>query len=403
MKSLAIISSAATVMLAGFCIPAGAQPSISQPANPSNAAAALVKAAQASPAKASASASATSPASSASTALAAQATPAASVTQKQVAPAKRPAAHSAPVKPKQPAVPMIETAAPPQIAPTRSGLPFSPNSINDRGIKAFAMPLDSKLVVFPYDPNYTYPLYCRVGMFTRIKLEPGERVIGFYLSDQVRWIQHVAKDRTTVLVMPMAESPNSASLRTTKREYELFFTTVPEPENWYQRVSWHIPLSNFEEEIDGADSKAPLDEVDSFSEAKTSRSDRQTSANTADRTTPAGDDPDMVNLDKVNFNYTIEGDASFKPSMVFDDGRSTWFKMPKSQDAPVFFALFKDGEGIPVTPVPRGQFVIVGQVMPYGALLKIGKDEVRIKNKSTDCGFFVRGCWSGAGARNIRD
>lgn len=400
MKILTIVSVLTTALASGFCQPAAAQSS-----NPGNAAAALVKAAQGTPAQASVSATVTAPASATGSVQASStpAAPAASVKQLQPAAAKRPAAHAAPSKAKQPAAPLLESTVPALAPYARSGLPFSPNSMYDRGIKPFAMPLDSKLVVFPYDPNYTYPLYCRVGMFTRIKLEPGEKVIGFYLSDQVRWIHHVAKDRTTVLVMAMAESPNSASLRTTKREYELSFTTVPEPENWYQRVSWHIPLSNFEEDIEGTEHKTPLDDVDSFAEAKTARNDRTTPAASTDLPQPGGNDPDMVDLDKVNFNYAIEGDAPFKPTMVFDDGRSTWFKMPKNQDAPAFFALSKDGNGIPLTPVPKGQFVVVGQALPYGALLKIGKDEVRIKNKGADCGFFGRGCWNGAGARNIRD
>ena len=402
MKILAILS---TVALCALCC----DTATAQSSSPNNAAAALVKAAQGTPAKTSDSASTTAPASASGTAhtsaapVASAAAFASSPKQQHPLAPKRPAVHAASPLTKQPATPIFEKTVPAPAPPSRSGLPFSPNSMNDRGIKAFAMPLDSKLVVFPYDPNYTYPLYCRVGMFTRIKLAPDEKVKGFYLSNQVTWIHHVTKDRNSVLVMAMAEGTNTASLVTTKRDYEISFTTVPEPENWYQRVSWHFPLSNFEEDVDSLENKSPLEDVDSFSEVKTTRSDRTAPATGADRTPPGADDPEMVNLDKVNFNYTIEGDAPFKPSMVFDDGRSTWFKMPRNQDAPAFFALSKDGDGIPLTPVPKGQFVVVGQVLPYGALLKIGKDEVRIKNKGADCGFFGRGCWNGAGARNIRD
>ena len=286
--------------------------------------------------------------------------------------------------------------------PARSAaLSTSPNAYLDHGIKAFSMPLDNKLVVFPYDPNYTYPLYARAGLFTRIALSPGEKVTGFYLSDQVRWIQHVTKNRGGVYVMPNAEGLyNTATLETSLRTYELSFTSVPESENWYQRVSWHIPTSNFEESIDSAEDKQLQQmEVDVLPDAQAVRNKHGQTAQTGASPHESGG----VIVENLNYDYTIEGDASFKPSIVFDDGHKTWIAMPAETVAPVFFVLSKEGDGEPVSVTPQGKFVVIPQLLPFGALLKNGKEEIRIKNKHADCGFFGKDCWNKSGARNIQN
>ncbi|WP_198156011.1 TrbG/VirB9 family P-type conjugative transfer protein [Herbaspirillum autotrophicum] len=269
------------------------------------------------------------------------------------------------------------------------------SSIDGKGISPYAMPLDNKLVVFPYDPNYVYPVLGRSQLFTRIALSPSEKVVGFYLSDQIRWISHVAKSRESVFVMPLQDGlTNTATLVTTLRTYDLSLKSVPASHNWYQRVSWHIPQSAFEEEIepagvlsaasDGAPDHLPAASKDSVDAQRVSEA------------------LTLLDVKQLNFNYSIEGDAPFKPSMVFDDGRTTWVKLPEDADAPVFFALSRSGEAEPVKPYPRDGYMVVQRPLPHGLLLKINKDEVRIKNRERNCGFFSRDCWKKNGASNIR-
>ncbi|MBU1665022.1 MAG: TrbG/VirB9 family P-type conjugative transfer protein, partial [Gammaproteobacteria bacterium] len=55
--------------------------------------------------------------------------------------------------------------------------------------------------------------------------------------------------------------------------------------------------------------------------------------------------PTSVDLARSSFDYKIEGEAEFRPSAVFDDGRFTWFKLPKgAQVSPALFALDAKGE-----------------------------------------------------------
>lgn len=267
-------------------------------------------------------------------------------------------------------------------------------TIDGKSITPYAMPLDNKLVVFPYDPNYVYPVLGRSQLFTRIALTPSEKVVGFYLSDQIRWISHVAKSRESVFVMPLQDGlTNTATLVTTLRTYDLSLKSVPASQNWHQRVSWHIPQSVFEEEIDVAGG---------LSAASEGAPDHLPVASSDSRIGQPDESPTLLDVKHLNFNYSIEGDAPFKPSMVFDDGRTTWVKLPEDADAPVFFALSRSGEAEPVKPYPRDGYMVVQRPLPHGLLLKINRDEVRIKNRERDCGFFSRNCWKKNGANNIR-
>jgi type IV secretion system protein VirB9 len=90
--------------------------------------------------------------------------------------------------------------------------------------------------------------------------------------------------------------------------------------------------------------------------------------------------------------------------MVFDNGRFTWFKFPKLQDLPPIFAIDPtSGEAQLMSFTPRNGYFIVPALLPGGALLKLGKEEVRIKNLNAkgECGgFFQRDCSPVANIRN---
>lgn len=283
-------------------------------------------------------------------------------------------------------------------------------------IKPHPMPYDPSLVVFPYDPNYTYPILTRLEAFTHIRLAEGEKVTGFYVSDTLRWPSKVAATKQDIFIKPTAEDIETvATLITNKRRYELSFMAVsaaagctPSPSSsgctWYQRVSWDTDES-FEQTAEpeseptrvsrrtgiparpalepavpapGNDNEASL--LPAFRAAGTDRSSAPT-----------------VRLDKLNFAYGIEGNAPFKPTMVFDDGRFTWIKMPRVQRLPVLFVVEASGDGVPTNFIPpqfgESDYFQVPRVLAHGAILKLGPEEVRIKNLKENCGgLFQPSC-----------
>lgn len=259
----------------------------------------------------------------------------------------------------------------------------APASLDD------ASPVNPKtrLVVFNYDPNLSYQIVGLDGVYTHIDLRPGEVVQGLYLSDTTRWRHHVAANKERIFLKPTAPGLfNTATLVTNKRVYELTFTSVSADAPWYQRVRWSIP----------DESAVPLDQATGVFEEK----DPAAGAKNADRAlidalaamngAGAGASPaaGRVAPDKLNFSYKIEGDAAFKPRVVFDDGKFTWIQVSGHQDMPAVFSINKSGTHEVINYTVNGDYIVITRVLD-GLLLKLGSDEVRVL-RNANCGLF--GC-----------
>jgi type IV secretory pathway VirB9-like protein len=102
--------------------------------------------------------------------------------------------------------------------------------------------------------------------------------------------------------------------------------------------------------------------------------------------TPLGIQPD-----KLRFNYDVSGDAPFRPLVVFDDGRFTYYKLPANvQELPALFAVIDGTEYSLVNFEVRGEYIVAQRLMPT-AVLKLGRSEVRVSQpvKRTFLGLTV--------------
>ncbi len=279
-------------------------------------------------------------------------------------------------------------------------------------------PLDPRLVVFPYTPNYIYPIPTKLNDFTHIEFPEGERVIDVTLPDKLRWSFKVSKaTKRDIFIKPIIpNNRSSATIITNLRRYELALSVGDEEDGgeWYQRVSWD---SDDLETPAGTDIPAMAMAAVSPGTSDAMPFGRNPGAGFSGgdiggkKETSAACRQGQVPVDQINFEYEIVGDAPFKPLMVFDNGRSTWMKFPAVQDMPSLFALDPEtgnAEFETFIPCPSN-FVVVQAMLPGGALLKLGKSEVRIVNKknpgknSSCTGFFglFGNCNKPAG--NIRD
>lgn len=217
-------------------------------------------------------------------------------------------------------------------------------------------PFDTtKLVAFNYSENQTHPVVSRAGMFTLIEVPEGEVIQGVYLSDTEQWSFHIAGNKRHVFVKP-AEGGlfNAATIITTKRTYLLAMTSNAAGV-WYQKVRWVIPeareagYENYPAGPGGAEASAQQQDAE-------------------------GGAP--------NFEYDIEGRASFRPLSVYDNGKITRFVLPKdAQELPALFSLNARGEPEVVNYIIQGNALQVNRLM-HGALLKLGKEEVRVINRA---------------------
>jgi type IV secretion system protein VirB9 len=218
------------------------------------------------------------------------------------------------------------------------------------------MPQDTRLVVFRYDPNDSYLVLARPGAVTHLALEPGESVVAFALGDTVQWM--VQDKGPNVFVKPVRPDVyTSGTLVTNRRTYQLGLRSSPEGGAWYQRVSWTYPAL-LALEGEGA-AVAPA----------AARGTRD-----PDGTAIAG-----LRLDRLNFDYRVQGHAAFRPSQVLDDGRFTYLQMPAGlQEMPALFVAGSSGAGELVNYSVRGRYLVVHRLAER-FLLKLGQDEVRVE------------------------
>lgn len=244
---------------------------------------------------------------------------------------------------------------------------------------------DTRLVVFNYDPNLVYNINAQDSMFTHIELRPGEKVLGFYLSDTTRWRFNVSKDAARVFIKPTLPGLfNSATMVTSVRTYELTFRSVKENQPWYQRVRWNI---NDENQVSFDQATGVYEDIPQAggglagmmnSQAKNPVAFDDDVSRSEKGGGDSGSDIPTIRPDKINFGYKVEGEASFKPTSVFDDGKFTWVQISGSQTLPAVFHFEKGSSEVQVIDYTvHGDFLLISRLVD-GLLLKLGKNEVRI-------------------------
>lgn len=214
----------------------------------------------------------------------------------------------------------------------------------------YVMPQETRLVKFRFHPDTTFEIFTRPNAITDIALADGEKLTALALGDTVQWVTADADGH--VFIKPLRPGLfTTATLVTSQRTYQLSLRSVPENGNWYQRVSWEDEVHNV----------------------------IVRSAQTSQRTpepaySPA---PGIGNIDKMNFGYSINGSAAFKPTQVMDDGRSTWIQMPNDvQELPALFSK-QDGKVALVNYTVHGRYLKTELIMAE-SVLRLGGDEITI-------------------------
>lgn len=226
---------------------------------------------------------------------------------------------------------------------------------------AIPLPGDNRLVVFSYDANNTYTILARPKSVTDIALHPGENIVALAVGDTTQWV--ITKTTGHVFIKPIqADIATTATLVTDQRTYQLTLRASPENGKFYQRVSWNYPdILIFEREQRAIAQKRTDTERDRLASTIASPG---------------------VSLEKLNWDYKIKGEASFKPQQVFDDGKFTWIMLPKVQEIPAVFMMSGDSsKGELLNYNIRGQYMVIQRLVPE-IMLKLGEKEIRIVNNS---------------------
>lgn len=224
--------------------------------------------------------------------------------------------------------------------------------------QAEVLSADTRLVVFRFDPNLTYPVLARPGVVTHVQLHPGETLRALAVGDSVQW--QVQQTGNNIFIKPVkADLFTSATVVTDKRTYQLTLRAGRSDGKWYQRISWEYPDLIVFEAKEAARS------------VQVAEAERKEAASQTTNT--------RVPVENLNFGYEISGEAAFRPGQVFDDGRFTWLRLGRSQELPAFFIINDSGEAEIANYLMKGEFMMVQRLFHEG-VLKLGRQEVRVRN-----------------------
>lgn len=268
-------------------------------------------------------------------------------------------------------------------------------------LPAIPMPLNAQMVTFAFDKDYDYPILTRPWTMVHVEFARDEIIQGIYLSDNTgRWEKKVAKSGHDFFIMPkIKDLLNTGVINTTLRTYHFTITSSTDGP-YYKRVAWTDDSDSIEVDLAAAGGPAPDTVIAGQAGGNRRMTTSQAASQHGSNPQPEFGTGDSVDLSRANFDYSIKGDAPFKPQMVFDDGKFTWIQIPPGvQEIPAVFALAADGTAELVNFTTRRNYFVVQRLFPDGALLKLGKQEVKIFNRQGKaCGFF--GC--NASVRNFQ-
>lgn len=210
--------------------------------------------------------------------------------------------------------------------------------------------------VHPWREGAVYRLETSPGRVSDIVLEPGETLISVAAGDTARWVIGDTSSgagparRTHLLVKPTgAGLRTNLVIATDRRVYRLDLESGARA---MTRIAWTYPR----------------DELLALERRKASRA--------AAAPVAAG-----VAVERLNFNYSIEGDRpSWRPVRAFDDGVRVFIEFPPriaDGEAPPLFVIGSSGKAELVNYRLRGHYYVVDRLFSV-AELRLGEKHQKV-------------------------
>lgn len=230
----------------------------------------------------------------------------------------------------------------------------------------------AEISTFPWSPTRVFTIAIRPGMFTTINFPRDEAIQQFAVSDPGAVQLQVNSTTNTAMLKLTRGQAVTATAVSTKRTYFLRFVPALNNGPWNQGVFWDLG--------DPKAASAPFGDFTPSSEGMAG-----VVANvppTLAATGPGVGVSPTANGGEPNFDYSITGDAPFRPVAVWDNGRFTWIQFPRAMaELPAVFSVSKNGLSIVnYTVNANGTQILVNRLMPE-FLLKLGEEEVRVNAK----------------------
>lgn len=223
----------------------------------------------------------------------------------------------------------------------------------------YTSPLDHRIKYYAYTPDVVYTLHVTVGMHTHIQLGADEKLVEIpTIGETVQW--RISGNGQNLYVKALQPNTStSLTLITSKRVYQFELQATEDKNKRIQKAYFTYPDDEQKFNLDLAvQNQRRVAETNRVEAVKVGRA-----------TDPS----------QLNFNYKVEGAATFKPNAIYDDGVFTYFRLSNSQDLPAIFMLEEGSRNklTPVNYVVKGDQVIVER-LARNFVMKLGKDELRI-------------------------
>jgi type IV secretion system protein VirB9 len=264
-------------------------------------------------------------------------------------------------------------------------------------------PNDARIRMVTFRPNEVTQIEVQRGVVTRIVLEPGERidaaVVGLASDcnkETDEWCISATLGQNQIFVRPRDNADrNNMELRTNKRDYSFVFVLAKPVVSRGKQVAPPVPF--YRVVFDYPTPKPVVAAVppEQLRIAAISNLLQRVDASAA-RQVPLAVHPDAgmtptqrlksEGIDVRNWNYTkqvLDKGEDANPTMVFDDGRFTYFEFPGAREIPAVFAYGSDGEPTRVNWHMQGNFVVV-QRTAKKFTLRLGQAVVGVFNEAYD-------------------
>lgn len=265
-----------------------------------------------------------------------------------------------------------------------------------------ASPNDSRIRIIPFKANDVTVIRVQRGIVTRIMLERDEKieipVVGLSSdckSEPDEWCISAILGSNQIFVRPRDNaSRNNMELHTNRRDYSFSFELADEKVSRGKRSDAGVPF--YRVVFDYPKTKPLTENMSSADRAAAVDALLQRVDMSASRSVPQHVEPDygMTPVQRLkaegiqvrNTNYSkqvLERGEDAEPTMVFDDGRFTYFEFPGAREIPAVFAHGSDGGPTRVNWHMSGNFVVV-QRTARKFTLRLGEAVVGIFNEAFD-------------------
>lgn len=190
--------------------------------------------------------------------------------------------------------------------------------------------LDARVTSVVYQPNNVVKVSATYGISTMVIFDEDEKFETISLGDTDSWQVAPSEKGNILFIKPIAKGVSTnMNIVTSKRIY-------------------FLELNDF----------APTDGKEVFG-IRFVYPEKDLNASLRKEAEQRATNPNMANIDKANVNidYSFSGDPELKPTMIFDDGKKTFFKFRNR--APAIFAVQSDFSETLRNFRKEGEYIVV--------------------------------------------